>query len=359
MKRLIVLTYDYPPNNGGIARLCGEIVNCCKDNDLAYLVVTSVQGDCDEENVTRIRGKRGLLEIRILHYLRHNLKPGDVILTGTYHPDGIIGLLSGYPTYYLAHGAEYLPGRSAFRKYIWAWYRRLLLSRPSGIIANSSYTAGLVKRCCNTARVDTIPLAVDHNRFHPTQPKIRDGILHICTVSRLEKFKAQDFLIKTVGDLPMNYRERISVEIAGKGSYKPMLESLVSEYNLRDTISFVGFVSDKDLCDFYSRNDLFVLLTREEPEKRNVEGFGLVFLEAQACATACIGTRSGGIPDAVKDGDGGWLIEQDNANELRALLMRLIDNIELTEAEGKKARQRIERDCTWSTYFQRLLEVIE
>ncbi len=358
MKRLVVLTYDYPPNNGGIARLCGEIVNCCRDNALPYLVVTNVQGSCNEDNVVRIKGRRGSVEVKIMHYLRHNLKPGDVILSGTFHPDGFLGVLSGFPTYYLAHGAELLPGRSFFRKYAWSRYRRFSLSLPSGIIANSSYTAELVRRCCNNAQVNTIPLAVDHVRFHPTQPKRRDGILHICTVSRLERFKAQDFLIKTVGSLPRSYRERISVEIAGKGSYRPMLESLVLEYDLGNTIRFVGFVSDDELCDFYSRNDLFVLLTREEPEKRNVEGFGLVFLEAQACATACIGSRSGGIPDAVIDGDGGWLIEQDNETEFKALLIYLIDNIEMTEVEGNKARLRIERDCTWSKYFERLLNVI-
>lgn len=357
MKRLVILSFDYPPNNGGIARLCGEIINCCKERGFPYYVVTNCPG-YEENNVIRITGHRGLVEIKILHHLKKHLKQGDVILTGTFHPDGILGVLSGVPTYYLAHGAEYLPGHGFFRKYIWPFYRRAVLSLPKGIVSNSSYTANLVRRCYSNAKVTPIPLAVDPYRFHPTVPKKDDEVLRICSVSRLEKFKAQDFLIKTIGNLPAQYRDKIRVEIAGKGPYKQDLESLVDKFHLQKNVEFLGYVSDEELCDFYSRNDIFALLTREERDDRNVEGFGLVFLEAQACGTACIGTRSGGIPDAVFEGEGGWLIEQDNEIQLRTILMDLVDNKELARVAGTEARQRVERECTWSKYFDKLIRVL-
>lgn len=357
MKRIVILTYDYPPNNGGIARLCGEIVNQCKLQGKDYLVVTCVDGPVDEKTV-RIIGKRPWNDFRILHYLRRNLTNDDVILTGTFHPDGLLAYLSGHKCYFLGHGAEFLEGEGVFRKKIWPLYRRWLLTKPIDNISNSHYTAGLIKKCSPKASVTPIPLAVDHIRFKPTQKKYNDGLLHLCSVSRLEKFKAQDFVIETISNLPDSYKNKIRFEIAGKGSYKEQLEKLVKENHLEGIVSFLGFVSDEELCDLYSRNDIFILTTREINNTMEVEGFGLVFTEAQACGTACIGSLSGGIPDAIERSNGGWLIEQDNEGQLRELLISMIDNHSIVEEQCQKARLRIETKCNWQIYTHILFEYI-
>ena len=265
MKRVIILTYDYPPNNGGIARLCFEIKKQCKLNGLSVRVVTLASSGTDMENdedVIRIVGKRGLLEWRILNYLKKNTERDDIILTGTFHPDGLLGWLSGRKVYMLAHGAELLPGKSFFQKYVWKYYRRYLLKSASGVIANSHYTEGLVRLCSPLAKVYTIPLAVDYDYFRPTSPKMRDGVLHLCSLSRLEKFKGHDFLIRVISSLPSEYKEKISLTIGGNGPYKESLVALARELHLVDTIGFEGFIDDGKLCDFYSSADIFVLCTR-------------------------------------------------------------------------------------------------
>ena len=296
------------------------------------------------------------MEWRILRYLKTHLKKGDVILTGTYHPDGILGWMSGFPTYYLAHGAEFLKGKTFFRQYIWPLYRNVVLKLPKGIIANSHYTANLVKSCLSSARVVPIPLAVDEKAFVSTKEKYDDGKLHLCTIARLEKFKAQDFVIQTIANLPKEYRDKIVFEIAGKGVYRKELERMVFDLGLQEHVKFLGFIADYQLCDFYSRNDLFILTTREDPD--NVEGFGLVFTEAQSCGTACIGSRSGGISDAIDEGNGGWLIDADNEEQLKALLVKCIDNMNEVRVQGLNARKRIEMTCNWSVYFKKLISVI-
>lgn len=357
MKRIVILTYDYPPNNGGIARLCGEIVNQCKLQRMDYLVVTSVDGP-EDERIVRIIGKRPWNDFRILCYLRQNLTDNDVILTGTFHPDGLLAYLSGRKCYFLGHGAEFLEGDGFFRKKIWPHYRKWLLTKSTDNISNSHYTAGLIKKCSPKANVTPIPLAVDHIRFKPTHPKYNDGLLHMCSVSRLEKFKAQDFVIETISHLPDSYKSKIRFEIAGKGPYKEHLEKLVLENHLENNVNFVGFISDEGLCDFYSRNDVFILMTREVNKSREVEGFGLVFTEAQACGTACIGSCSGGIPDAVESNNGGWLVEQDNELKLSELLISMIDNHAIIEEQCKKARQRIVTKCNWQIYTRALFDHI-
>lgn len=353
MKRLIILSYDYSPNNGGVARLCWEIKKQCEANDLEHLVVTPVKGP-DERNVVRITGKRGIVEWKILRYLNSIKKDGDVVLCGLFHPEGFLSLLAGFPTYMLAHGAEFLPGKSFFRRKIWNLYRKQVLRKASRIIANSHYTAGLVEQCSGVHDVVALPLAVDTAHFYPTQGKTDDGLLHLCSISRLEAFKAQDFIIETIAGLPEMYRNRIRLSIGGKGVYKQVLEEMVKSLHLEGIVSFEGFIPDDKLKDFYSAHDVFILCTREIPGTQEVEGFGLVFTEAQACGTACIGSRSGGIPDAIEEGNGGWLIRQDDKAALSKLLRNFIDDPSIARNEGKKALQRVREKCTWDKYFNEL-----
>ena len=356
--RLIILTFDFVPNNGGIARLCSEIRNQCIATGTPYQVITAVDGP-PMDDVVRLPGRRGLSEWRMLRYVRRHVKPDDVVLTGMFHPEGLLAQLGGcHRVYHLAHGAELLPGKSWFRHHVWEHYRRWLLAKATRVIANSHYTADLAKHCSPQAEVMALPLAVDTGRFRPTRPKHADGLLHLCSISRLEKFKAHDFVIETIASLPAEYRSRIRLEIAGKGAYRTELERLVEQHRLGDIVTFLGFVADDDLCDFYSRNDAFILCTREEPGNRNVEGFGLVFTEAQACGTPAIGTRAGGIPDAVSDGNGGWLIEQDNGSQLARLLMHMVDHPDEVARQGLKARARVSEQCTWDKYFKALTSIV-
>lgn len=358
MKRLIILAYDFPPNNGGVARLCGEIRHVFMENGIQVLTIVGCNGE-DSDDIKRIKGYRGLKEWRIYKHLKKTLQKGDIILTDTFHPMGIIGILTGYPTYILAHGAEYMPGKGFFRRKIWPHYRKWVLGKARMIVANSHYTQNLVKSCNKKCNVITLPLAVDHNKFYPSKRKRDDGILNLCSISRLEKFKGQDFIIQTIAGLPKQYKKKIRLDIGGKGPYKPTLERTVNNFGLNDIVHFLGFLDDNSLNDFYSEHDVFILCTREDPSEGKVEGFGLVFVEAQACETAVIGCETGGIPDAVENGKGGWLIHQDNQKELEALLIYLIEHPQIVKEFGSIARKRVVEKYTWKHYFSELSTVLK
>ncbi len=359
-KRIILLSFDFPPNNGGIARLCNEIVKELKRRGIPYHVVTNVLSDADNDsNVTRICGRRGVVEYKILNYLRKYTSNDDIILCDTWHPAGSLAKLCGRKYYILAHGAEYLPGVTFFRNKIIPIYRRRILRRARGIIANSHYTANLVDSLSKGLKTCAIPLAIDAETYHPTKEKVTDDdILRICSISRLEKFKGHDFILSTIARLPEEYRSRIRFEIGGKGPYKEALESLTHQLGLDDNVSFLGFIPESEMNDFYSRNDLFILCTREERDLCNVEGFGLVFVEAQACGTAVVGTNAGGIPDAIHQGYGGWLIPQDSEEALSKLLMQFVDNKTMLQEEGSVARNRVIEECSQRQYVDQLLSAI-
>ena len=124
---------------------------------------------------------------------------------------------------------------------------------------------------------------------------------------------------------------------------------------------YVGWGSfpKKHLPQVYCASDLFVLCTRDAPDERAVEGFGLVFLEAQSCGTPVVGTRSGGIPEAIRDGKGGWLIEQDDVPKLTDIIRELVHSPESFRPAGTRARERVLRENTWTLYVQRLLALLQ
>ena len=356
--RIIIFSYDYPPNNGGISRLCGEIRKELINRNISVHVITCAKGE-EEEGIERVTGRRGVIELKMRHALKKIYRPGDIILTDTWHPAGMLARTISKDVYILAHGAEFLPSKGLSNSKLWNLYRRVVLIKAKGIIANSHYTDNLVRQCSKKISSIAIPLAVDSAYFHPTEgKKTNDNILRICSLSRLQKFKGHDFILRTISKLPSSYQKRLLLEIGGKGEYRKDLERLSHDLGIENIVHFLGFMPDEDVLDFYSRNDVFILCSREEPEDRNVEGFGLVFIEAQACGTAAIGTRTGGIPDAICDGNGGWLIDQDNEDQLIDLLKKLIDDKRMAQNEGMKARSRVVEKCNWTKYCSELLNFI-
>lgn len=361
MRNIVIVAYDYLPNNGGIARLCGDIVSELERRDIPYFVITVAA--CAESEINprihRLNAKRGRLEIEMIKCIKRITTKDDIIICDTWHPAATLCILADRKPYTLAHGAELLPGQSAFRKYVWKHFRHFIFSCCKGVIANSHYTANLVKNVSKGVSVKAVPLPVNSQMFYPTASKHNDDILHICSISRLEKFKGHDFILKTISTLPERYKRKIKLSIAGKGPYKNALEQLSFDLELNNIVNFLGFIPSSGMNDFYSSHDLFILCTREEPELRNVEGFGLVFTESQSCGTAVIATRTGGISDAVKETDGGWLIQQDNTDELLNILMRLIENKKLAWEQGTKARERVLRDCSLKLFVDNILSYID
>jgi phosphatidylinositol alpha-1,6-mannosyltransferase len=137
------------------------------------------------------------------------------------------------------------------------------------------------------------------------------------------------------------------------------LRKQAAEFGVESHVRWLGFISEEELPQIYSASDLFVLCTRDAPEERGVEGFGMVFLEAQSCGTPVVGTRTGGIPAAIQDGEGGWLIEQNDCQKLTVIIRQLLHSPESFRTAGRQARQRVLREGTWECYGQRFSSALQ
>lgn len=367
---MLVFSLDYPPNDGGIARLSTEIVRGLAARDYPVRVLSMQYGgetpQIDELVPTkRLTSKRPLCELSALVELFTRAR-NDICISGIWYPDGLLAQLAGLQNHVvLAHSAELYPPRQKWRQPLWRYLKRMVLENAKVVIANSHFTADFVIQVAPKANVIAVPLAVDQKQFCPQDRTsarakwmIDDGKIVLCTVSRIQRFKGHETVLEAIAKLPAEVRDRFIYLVGGKGPDLEFLKSRATQLGLDENVRWLGFVADEELPSLYSAADLFVLATRDVPEKRSVEGFGLAFLEAQACGTPVVGTNTGGIPDAISDSDGGWLIEQDDVQDLSDILTRLHTNPEEFRTMGIKARERVERSFTWEHYLDRFMAAL-
>ena len=371
MNKILIFSYDFPPNDGGIARLCSEIAYHLKQKDYAVEVLTTNHEGINK-NAYNIGGmsilhksaKRIVAELQFFFYLLTlKNKSQYTIICGLWYPEALLTILAGCKNVYiLTHAAELRPGTSLFRRKIWIKYvARWVLTKAKKVIANSEYTECLSLSVSPKARVIALPLAVNHH-FFSCKKYWNTDVEHplvLCTVARVQKFKGYDFILETIASLSQDLRERIRWVIAGDGEYKENLIKKIGEYELNHVVDFRGFIQDEHLPEIYQQSDLFILGTQEDAKTCNVEGFGLVLLEAQSCGTPVIATEVGGIPSAVKNGNGGWLIPSDGVQELSLLLKDLILNRDIIKKQGCRARYKIEQNATWEIYISKLESILK
>src|SRR5690606_26058687 len=141
--------------------------------------------------------------------------------------------------------------------------------------------------------------------------------------------------------------------LGGTGPEREALMRLAVSSGLGETVLFPGRIADGEMNAHYSLADVFALPSLSE--RGDIEGFGIVFLEAGACETPVVGTLSGGIPDAIADGETGLLVPAGNRESLAEALVRLLKNKAMARDMGRRARERIENGFTWRAAAERML----
>jgi phosphatidylinositol alpha-1,6-mannosyltransferase len=193
-----------------------------------------------------------------------------------------------------------------------AWRRRAVmrgLLRSSAVLANSDYTRNLLTRKFGVpeARIRIIYPGVE-DRFFQARPARSGGPLKILTVSRLEsrnRRKNVDGVLRAIGLLKNEVDVRYTV--VGEGSDMPRLVSLARELGIADRVNFTGRLDEPGILKAYREADLFVLAAKAAPN--DIEGFGIVYVEANASGVPVLCSRRGGAVDAVRDGETGILID--------------------------------------------------
>jgi len=174
----------------------------------------------------------------------------------------------------------------------------------------------------------------------------------ILTLSRLVERKGIDKTIEAIALVRREIPDVVYV-IAGNGPYRHTLEELVKKLRLQDNVVFTGYVCEDKKASYYNAAEIFVMPNRVL-ENGDVEGFGIVFLEANAYRKPVIGGRSGGVIDAIIDGKTGLLVNPTDTKEIASAIIRLLSNEDYATQLGFQGRKRVERDFNWEVIVSRM-----
>jgi phosphatidylinositol alpha-1,6-mannosyltransferase len=264
-----------------------------------------------------------------------------------------------------AHGRELLLEPMAGLPVLGRLYngiRTHVLQAADGLFPVSHFTAGLLLNFDLPAeRITVVHNGTDPAYFHPmnTQASRDDlGLDHgkiILTISRLVRRKGIDTVLRALARIAPDHPD-VHYLIGGSGPDRDRLETLTRSLNLTDQVHFLGALPREALRHYYNACDVFVMPSRED--RPYVEGFGIAFLEANACGKPVIGARSGGIPDAVLDGKTGLLVEPDDEAALADALLRLLTDASLAAWLGQNGRRRVETEASWDHVADQLYQAI-
>lgn len=284
------------------------------------------------------------------------------ILANTWSIAGVAAFLIkktlGIPYFVFSHGLDiYAPQANPKASKL----MRLVLQNASMVIANSNFTANLVKLAIGEqARIAVLNPVVDIKRFMPSASSFDKkvaGKKAVLTVARLVESKNHETLIRAFARV-VNIVPEAICRIIGQGPLESQLKELVSALGLADKVIFTGNVPDLELAAYYYSCDVFALVSKEIKERGEVEGFGIVFLEAACCAKPVIGSKSGGIADAVIDGVTGILVDPLNEDEIARAIIRVLQDEGLARRLGENGRKRMETEFTIEHFGEKLKKLI-
>jgi phosphatidylinositol alpha-1,6-mannosyltransferase len=179
----------------------------------------------------------------------------------------------------------------------------------------------------------------------------------VLTVGNLVERKGHDMVIQALAQV-IRQVPGTTYLVVGDGPYRDHLDRLARAAGVRDRVVFAGRVDADRLPDIYALCDVFVMPSRIRPTERDVEGFGLVFLEANACGKPVIGGRTGGIPEAIVDGKTGFLVEPESVPDIAGRLATVLTDPELAAEMGRQGRSRVQTGFSWVDAAARVQELV-
>lgn len=285
----------------------------------------------------------------------------DCIHTHWLMPQGFVGalvhVLTGIPHVTTVHGSDLaLVKKSVVLTRIGSF----IIRHSDAVTVNSRYTLeqlnSLVPGSGRKARI--IPMGVDPDEFALAAGSGKGygktaGTI-ILTVGRLIDWKGTMYLIDAMPEIIRHVPDARLV-IIGTGPEEKSLRSRARSLVPEHRIEFLGAVSNADLSRYYHSADVFVLPSIEK--NGNTEGLGVVLLEAMASGCPVVGTRVGGIPDIISDGENGFLVAEKDPVELADRIIRVITDSAVRQKFRMNGINRINQSFSWKPIVEQFVQV--
>lgn len=363
--RIILVTNDFGPRAGGIETFVIGLLE--RVGAKGIVVYTSRQSDHESYDldwltkygieVIRDRSKILLPTPRVIGKLRKLIKSREieVVWFGAAAPLGLaarwlrIGAVKRIVA--LTHGHE-------------VWWSKVppfsLLMREIGKHIDffgylGEFTGNAISRVISREKLVKIAPGIDTRHFLPHEKK--KGVPTIISVGRLVHRKGQDRLVEALSIIKEEVAD-VQLIFVGEGPYRKELDRLIKKHNLQGRVKFLGRISYQNLPKYLSMGDIFAMPSRSRLFGLEVEGLGIVYLEASSCALPVIGGSSGGAPDAVIHGETGYVVDGKDVKEIATRCIELLKDETLRLQMGRRGREWVESDWQWEIWSERFNDLL-
>ncbi len=233
----------------------------------------------------------------------------------------------------------------------WCWpYFKQIFKRADKIQAISGYLKKWAESLGATCAIEVVPNGVAIETALPENAHA--DVKRVITVSRLVKKNGLEYLIRAMKIVNEYQPQPIVLKIIGDGELRNKLETLGKKLGIADRFVITGSVSYREVYERLAQADVFVRPSLSE-------GLGNAFLEAMAMGVPVIGTRVGGIPDFLKDGETGWFCESKNPESIAEKVMYVLDkkNKAVVEKVVHNARELVRRIYSWELIAERMKQL--
>ncbi|WFE94046.1 glycosyltransferase family 4 protein [Micromonospora sp. WMMD987] len=372
MSRTLLVTNDFPPRPGGIQSFVHQLA--VRQPPGSVVVYASSWRDTAEfdaaqpfpvvRDATRVLLPTPRVARRAARLAREH--DCDTVWFGAAAP---LGLLAGglrrragiRRAVALTHGHEAgwatLPGaRAALRR----------IGRDTDVVTYlGDYTRVRLERALHgVTELHRLAPGVDVDTYHPgvdgTPVRARLGLADrpvVVCVSRLVPRKGQDMLIRALPAI----RRRVpdaALLVVGGGPYRATLEKLARSTGVARDVVFTGSVPWEALPAHYAAGDVYAMPCRTRNRGLDVEGLGIVYLEASATGLPVVAGDSGGAPDAVREGETGYVVPGRDVALLADRVATLLADRDLARQLGTAGRAWVEKEWRWETQARRLADLL-
>ena len=385
MKKILIVTWNFPPKVGGIENLVWDIYQCLARHYDVDVLTAGEKSQPDEKSIYRITSGnpyRFLVGsfLWILHrrYLSRSCKydlivSGSILVSASTVPAGIF---TSTPVVSVSHGMD-----MTYHSSLWRLFLKVTLPLNRRVIVNSDQTrANAISRGLPENKAFTIHPGIPQRYVEVVEQveagndaRERMGLGKkpmLLSVGRLTRRKGlhpfvrnvMPQLVKTfpeivlviVGDDP---DQALVKEVRERGERK-LIEQAACELGLQKNIVLLGNLTDeKEIVELYHAADIFVFPVVHIPHDQ--EGFGMVAVEASLTATPVVATRTGGIPDSVEDGVSGILIDPGDYENFAEQIKMLLKDEQAIHKLGTQGQERARAFFTWSYLCRKWVDLVE
>ena len=367
--KILCITNDFGPRAGGIETFVMGLIERAPQGSI--IVYTSAQGDTTSYDqawlrdfgvdVIRDRSKILLPTPRVIQSVKKVIARDSIkqvffgaaaplaVMARSLRRKGVVNIVA------LTHGHE-----------VW-WAKLWPFSSAISSIGNSvdhltylgEFTKSEIAKALSTkakSRLVKIAPGIDTEHFAPDSGSIQLrrelGLIDkkvIVSVGRLVHRKGQDFLIQSLPAI-LEKHPTAHILMVGEGPYRKDLTKMVEKLKLSQSVTFIGRIQYKDLPRYICAGDIFAMPSRSRLAGLEVEGLGIVYLEASSCALPVVAGRSGGAPDAVEEGITGFSVDGTSTAEISSAIIKLLDDPVKAKAMGAAGRSWIIEKWRWEIW---------